>query len=285
MRKLGLVLMAWLINSAAGHAVVGNTASWFRNGVISPDGKMIAFSYKGDIYTVPVVGGMSTRLTTNPAYDGYPCWSPDGERIAFSSDRFGGFDVFVISKNGGAPQRLTTNSANEIVQTFLDNEHVLYTSSYMNTRNDLFFPGNFSQVYSVDIHGARPFLFSAMPMENISINKAGQMLFHNNKGYEDKWRKHHRSPITRDLFLTKAETENRTFKQLTTDNAENRNAVWTETGKGYYYLSEADGTFNVFKVENIGEKPVQVTNYKNHPVRYLSISNDGTICYSWDGNF
>ena len=48
------------------------TAEWFRNSTISPNGQTIAFSYKGDIFTVPVSGGSSTRLTSNAAYDGYP---------------------------------------------------------------------------------------------------------------------------------------------------------------------------------------------------------------------
>lgn len=279
------LLMVFFMSCLSLMAAVENPASWFRDGVISPDGKLIVFSYKGDIYTIPSIGGAATRLTTNPAYDGFPCWSSDGERIAFSSDRFGGLDVFVMPKQGGTPQRLTTNSANEQVQVFLDNEHILYTAFYMPTMNDIFFPGNFSQIYSVDVQGKRPVLFSAMAMEDISINKEGQILFHNNKGFEDNWRKHHQSPITRDLFLTQAKTENRTFKQLTTDKVENRNAVWTENGKGYYFLSELDGTINVYKVNNVGDKPVQITHYKNYPVRYLSISNDGTICYSWDGNF
>lgn len=260
-----------------------DAADWFRCSAISPDGSTILFTYKGDIFTVPVTGGHARRLTSNKAYDGYACWSPDGQQIAFSSDRFGSMDVFILSKNGGTPKRLTTNSAHEYVETFLDNDHVLYSAYYMPTVKDIIFPGNFKQVYSVDLQGHRPQLFSALAMENISINKNGQLLYHNNKGYEDEWRKHHRSPITRDLYLSQVKKEGRTYRPLTTDNAENRNAVWAPDGQAYYYLSEKDGTFNVYKAAGVGSEGKQLTHFRQHPVRYLSVSSNGRLCFSWDG--
>ena len=72
------------------------------------------------------------------------------------------------------------------------------------------------------------------------------MLYQNVKGYEDEWRKHHRSPGTRDLYRTQANPKNRTFKQITTDNCEFRNPVWAPDGKAYYYLSEGNGNMNIF---------------------------------------
>ena len=260
------------------------TAEWFRNSAISPNGQTIAFSYKGDIFTVPVTGGSSTRLTSNAAYDGFPCWSPDGQQIAFSSDRYGSLDVFVISAQGGVPKRLTTNSANETVQTFLDNSHILYSAYYMPTAKDIIFPGNYAQVYSVDLQAHRPQLFSAIDMQAISINRQGEMLYHNYKGYEDEWRKRHHSPITRDLFLSQIEKKSRTYRQLTTDNVENRNAVWAQDGKGYFFLSERKGSMNIFKVNSIDSEPVQITDFPEHPVRYLSIAENGTLCFSHDGS-
>lgn len=258
-------------------------ATWFRRSAISPDGETILFSYKGDIFTVPAAGGTATRLTSNGAYDGYACWSPDGRRIAFSSDRYGSMDVFVMPKDGGTATRLTTHSAQEYVQTFLDNDHVLYSASYMPTARDIIFPSGFSQVYSVDLEGHRPRLFSALQMEQISVGKDGRMLYHNNKGYEDEWRKHHHSPITRDLYLSQVKQEGRTYQKLTTDNVENRNAVWAPDGQSYYYLSEKDGTFNVYKAGTDGSNVRQLTHFRQYPVRYLSVSTTGTLCFSWDG--
>ena len=123
---------------------------WLRANSISPDGKTIAFEYQGDLYTVSANGGEARQLTSHPAYDGYPKFSPDGKWIAFTSERYGSMDVFIISPNGGRPKRLTTNSATETLQGWLDNTHVLYTSNLQPSVSDISFPGSFQQVYSVD---------------------------------------------------------------------------------------------------------------------------------------
>src|SRR5215470_10749863 len=78
---------------------------------ISPDGKLVAFSYLGDIWTVETIGGTARPVTTHPAHDINPIFSPDGQKLAFSSNRHGGYDVFVTSVRGGKPTRLTFDSA------------------------------------------------------------------------------------------------------------------------------------------------------------------------------
>ncbi len=73
----------------------------------SPDGAQIAFCYQGDIWTVASEGGEAVRLTAHPAYDQQPIWSPDGQWIAFTSNRDGNDDVFVLPVAGGEVRRLT----------------------------------------------------------------------------------------------------------------------------------------------------------------------------------
>ncbi len=86
------------------------TPMWLRDVKISPDGSTIAFTYKGDIYTVPAEGGNATRLTTSGSYEAVPVWSPDGSKIAFASDHHGSTDVFVMPVTGGTVKRLTSYS-------------------------------------------------------------------------------------------------------------------------------------------------------------------------------
>ena len=112
-----------------------NNPLWMRHCAISPDGQFIAFSYKGDIFTVPVNGGKAKQLTTNPAYDSYPIWSKDGNRIAFASYREGSMDIFTMPKDGGVPVRVTTNSADELPMAFIDNENILFSSTIRPTSN------------------------------------------------------------------------------------------------------------------------------------------------------
>lgn len=253
---------------------------WMRYSSISPNGQTIAFSYKGDIFTVPVTGGNARQITTNAAYDSYPVWSPDGRKIAFASSREGSLDVYVVNENGGVPTRLTYNSGDEIPMAFSDGMHVLFSSSLMPTAKSIIFASaQFPQVYQVSTEGmARPTLFSGLPMCDVNINSRGDLLYHDQKGYEDPWRKHHTSPITRDIWMKR----DGKYSKLTSFNGEDRNAVWG-SGDTYYYLSEESGTFNVYRRNIDGSGKQQLTSYKGNPVRFLSRSNDGTLCYGYDG--
>ena len=253
---------------------------WMRYPAISPDGSTIVFAYKGDIYSVPSQGGEARQLTTNAAFDSYPIWSPDGKKIAFASNREGSMDVYVINANGGAPTRLTTNSSSELPVAFKDNDHVLFSANVMPTaQSNLFASREFSQVYEVSTQGGRPKLYSVLPMENISINAKGQVLYHDCKGYEDKWRKHHTSPITRDIWML----DGGKYQKLTSFKGEDRNPVWAQDGQSFYYLSEQNGSFNVYHRNVDSGKDTQVTHNQKNPIRFLTSSQSGLLCYGYDG--
>ena len=277
MKQLLLSAAAAFLSTAA---LAQTSPLWMRYPAISPDGQTIAFSYKGDLWTVGTNGGQAHQLTTNPAYDAYPVWSPDGQRIAFASSREGSMDVYVVSKDGGTPKRLTTDSGDEYPMTWRDNSHVLLQASIMPTaRSIIFADGTFPQVYEVSTDGGRMHLFSTIPMCDASMNKDGAVLYHDLKGYEDKFRKHHQSPICRDIWLFK----DKHFTKLTTFKGEDRNPVWGDANS-YYYLSEEDGTFNVYRRQLDGSGKQQLTHFAGNPVRYLSRAANGTLCFAYDGS-
>ena len=280
MKKKLLAVTAFLLSLNA-NAV--NDAAWMRYCTISPDGQQIAFSYKGDIYTVGVNGGRANQITTNPAHDTRPVWSPNGQQIVFASDRLGSMDIYIVDKEGGVPTRLTTHSGNETPLAFKDNDHILFLANILPAVDDMqFASAQFPQVYEVSTSGGRPVMFSSMPMEDISFSTDGKtLLYHDKKGYEDAWRKHHTSSITRDVWMCTLDGE-RNYKKLSTFNGEDRNPVWASADT-YYYLSEQNGTFNVFKANINGGSPTQITKHEKHPVRFLSRANNGTLCYGYDG--
>ncbi|MBS1322088.1 MAG: peptidase S41, partial [Parabacteroides sp.] len=281
MKKLLILTSALLLT---GSAFAENDQLWMRYTAISTNGEMIAFTYKGDIYTVPTTGGKATQLTTHPAHDTRPVWSPDGKQIAFASDRNGNFDVFIMNKEGGAPTQLTVHSANEYPETFSDNDHVLYSASIQQDVKDSQFPSSlFAQIYQVGTQGGRPELFSSLAMENLAFSKDGkQVLYNDFKGYEDPWRKHHQSSITRDIWLCTLDND-RTFKKITSFRGEDRDPVWSPDGNAFYYLSEEKGSFNIFKNDLTGKSCKQITNHTTHPVRFLTSDKNGTLCYGYDG--
>jgi len=272
------LILATLLGAYGLAAQAQDNPLWMRHPAISPDGKTIAFSYQGDIFTVPSSGGTAKQITSNAAFDSYPVWSPDGNHIAFASNREGSIDVWVMDANGGIPKRVTTNSGNEYPLRWKDNYTIMFKASIMPTAKSIIFAGSYPQVYTVGMDGGRPKLFSDITMDALDINASGDVIYIDRKGYEDEWRKHHRSLITRDVWLKSGDS----FRKLTTFDGEDRDPVWASDGKSFYYLSEQSGTLNVYH-RTLDGKETQITNHEKNPVRFLSAASDGTLCYGYDG--
>ena len=272
------LILATLLGAYGLAAQAQDNPLWMRHPAISPNGKTIAFSYQGDIFTVPSSGGTAKQITSNAAFDSYPVWSPDGNHIAFASNREGSIDVWVMDANGGIPKRVTTNSGSEYPLRWKDNSTIMFKASIMPTAKSIIFAGSYPQVYTVGMDGGRPKLFSDITMDALDINASGDVLYIDRKGYEDEWRKHHRSPITRDVWLKSGDS----FRKLTTFDGEDRDPVWSADGKSFYYLSEQSGTLNVYH-RTLDGKETQITNHEKNPVRFLSAATDGTLCYGYDG--
>lgn len=266
-----------------------NAPLWLRYPAISPDGKTIAFSFQGHLFVVPSNGGFAQPLTAGTAIDTSPVWSPDGKSIAFASDRYGNFDVFLISAEGGPARRLTTHSADEIPVCFTpDGQFVVFNSQRMVSAQSSKFPAprRFPELYKVSIEGGKePEMILVTPALNAKFDKTGQhIIYDDQKGYEDLWRKHQTSSFAHDVWIYDAQTGDHT--KLTTYPGEDRNPVWAPDENSIYYLSEQSGSFNVWHLPlNHGQPgtPQQVTKFDKNPVRFLSISNGGDLCFGFDG--
>ena len=276
----GIFALSALATTAA--TTPAESPLWMRNPSISPNGSSIAFSYMGDIYTVPTAGGKAHAITTHPGYDGKPIWSSNSKMIAFESDRLGGKDVYVVSSDGGAAKRVTTHSANEAPVAFTpDNKSVLFTANIMPDKEFGEFP-NKLQLYSVPVDGGRAEQVLSHNAHSISFNSTGDiMYYHDYKGYEDEWRKHHKSSVCRDIWSYNLTTKE--YKSITNEQVEDRDPRPSSDDKTIYFLSERFGTFNISKMDSDGSNIRAVTDHKMHPVRFLSISDDNKLCYLYDG--
>ena len=160
--SLGLVVLlffAWALAAPAPEARSSDSPAQAAQAAKDPTIKLprfpdyhegrVAFSYMGDIWTANEDGSNTARLTVNIARDVYPRFSPDGRWIAFSSNRFGNNDVFVIPTTGGTPRQLTFFSGgDDVVGWSRDGQHVLFRSSH----GDGAFP-NVATLYQIPVAG------------------------------------------------------------------------------------------------------------------------------------
>lgn len=289
MKRFFLILSSFMMFS--GSIMAQDSPLWLRRNDISPDGTKIVFNYKGDLYVVPTAGGEAQQITTNSAYDTDPMWTADGKEIIFASYREKGKDIYKVSEKGGAPVRLTTHPANETPLAVLEDGRILYTAAIQQDATYGDFPGN-AQLYIIGKDGGKAQQVTSLPVSALSVNKEGTIIYEDWKGYEDALRKHHTSSVTRDIWVYRPAAGEKkftingqgSFTKLSGFKGEDRNPVFDADGNTFYYLSEADGTINVYKSSlNAPEKTEQLTFFKGNPVRHLSVADNGTMSFSYDG--
>ncbi|MGL5682087.1 MAG: S41 family peptidase [Marinifilaceae bacterium] len=258
---------------------------WLRYPKISPSGETIAFNYKGDIYTVPTTGGEAKQLTTTPSYDYNPIWRPDGKQIAFASDRDGNMNIYVMDANGSNVRQLTHTSLREIPDSYSpDGKYIYFSALIQDPASSALYPhGSMTELYKVNTDNGAIEQVLATPADALSFSKDGKrFLYQDRKGGENNWRKHHTSSITRDIYLY--DLNNSTHTPIYTNPGEDLNPVFGTNDKDVYFLSEQGQSMNVYQMDITSPNNLtKITNFKKHPVRFLSIANNGTLCMNYDG--
>ncbi|HEY9225145.1 MAG TPA: S41 family peptidase, partial [Gemmatimonadaceae bacterium] len=139
------------------------------------------------------------------------------------------------------------------------------------------------ELYQVAATGGRPQQILTTPAEEARTSKNGQLIiYQDKKGGENTWRKHHTSAIARDIWIF--DTKAGTHRKLTTFAGEDRSPVFTDNDRAFYYLSEESGSFNVHKMSLDGGKSQQLTSFKQVPVRFLTVADNGLLSFGFDGH-
>ena len=244
---------------------------------ISPDGKLIAFSYLGDIWVVETIGGTARAVTSHPAHDIFPVFSPDGRTIAFSSKRHGSYDIYVVPVQGGRPTRLTVDSASELVCGWSpDGKNILYAS----TRSTAF-PSDY-ELYTVPVEGGMSRRITAAEGKEGVFSPAGDRLAYV-RGPGTWYRKGYRGSSSDDIWICNADGSNN--RQVTSFNGQDNSPMWSADGKTLFYVSEIHGSpanlvrLSLSDQRDAGStavaKPQQVTFHKDDGVRRARIARDG----------
>jgi tricorn protease len=234
----------------------------------------IAFTYLGDIWTADENGQNVRRVTVHKARDVYPRFSPDGKWIAFSSDRNGNLDVFIVPVAGGAPKQLTFHSADDSVLGWTpDSKAVLFAS---NRAED--FAG---KLYTVSIDGGMP--ANAGPDMGVwaSYSPDGSKLALNRHG-QVYWRKYYRGANATDVTIMDVAAKK--FTTLTDFKGIDSWPMWGSDGFIYFVSDrEGNGLTNIWRVADKGGTAEPITTFKTGDVRWPAMSSDGkTVMFEHD---
>jgi Tol biopolymer transport system component len=280
---LGAALLLVLAPLSAARAA--SPALWLRYPAIAPDGKTVAFEYRGNLWKVAATGGVATPLTVGDSHNSAPVWSSDGSRIAFASDRNGNFDVYVMPAEGGEAVRLTFHSADETPTSFTpDGKAVLFSAIILGAAANAQCPSSRQpELYRVGLDGGQPEQVLTTPALYAAYDRAGKRLaYSDQRGFEMEWRKHDHSAFARAVWLYDVAANRHT--RLTEFGNDNRQPVWGPDQRSLYFLSERSGSFNAWLMTLADPAhPVQVTTHQGPPVRFLSVSSAGDLCYAYDG--
>jgi tricorn protease len=240
---------------------------------LSPDGKRLAFSWRGDIWTVGSGGGAAKPLTSNGGRDTSPAFSPDGKSIAFNSDRNGARHAYVVRTNGGSPKQLTFHSEGcHVEQWYPDG-----TSLLVSANRDHYWrrPERFFRI-STEQRSAEQLLFDGYGRSG-SLSPDGKRLLFTREGTQ-WYRKGYHGSQASQIWLY--EVESKKFKKLADDPTGARYPLWAPDGKGFYYVSGESGAFNLWYRTTQGGGKKQLTHFEDDSVVMPCIARDsGTIVF------
>ncbi len=268
---LAIVTVCWATTAPAQEPI-----RFARTPDISPDGKLVAFSYLGDIWVVDAVGGVARPVTMHLKHDIGPVFSPDGKWLAFSSNRHGTYDVYVVPVEGGKPRRLTFDAADDFVTSWTpDGKAVLFTST-----RGTDFPVT-QQMYLVPVTGGQ--VRRIIEGREGVVAPAGNRIAYA-RGSGTWYRKGYRGSSNDDLWI--CDLDGNHNRRVTHFEGQDNSPMWSPDGRTLYYVTEscsAAAVANVVKQELSSTKagslavgkPEALTSHKDDRVRQARISGNG----------
>lgn len=239
--------------------------------IVSPDGQLVAFNFQGDIWTMDITGNNPKRITVHEAYDTNPIWSPNGESIAFESNRYGNNDIYVTSVKGGTPKRLTYHSGNDVITDYTKEGNILFS-----TRRDFAQVERESEIHQISAEGGTPERIMSSLGFDSKLSPNGKFIIFV-KGSCRIQREAYRGPANRNIWLYDISKDK--YTQLTTYDGNDFYPHWGDDSS-IYFQSSRSGKYNVHKLSidangnKIGEI-VPVTSFKDLGIFSFSLSANG----------
>ena len=228
----------------------------------------IVFAAEGDLWTVPLSGGLAYRLTTHQETETYPTISPDGETVAFSASYEGPQEIYTIPIKGGLTTRWTYESERSVANTWTPDGKIVYATSSFSKRPDL-------QLVTIDTDSKQKNVIPLYQASEASFSKDGKTVFFVRPAYHGNVTKRYKGGTARQIWKFTEGTEEAV--KLTTDHlGGSHRPMWYQNR--VYYITDRDGTMNIWSMDENGGDLQQHTSHKGFDVRYANLDN-GNIVY------
>ena len=233
----------------------------------------IAFTYAGDIWVTNLKGQNLKRITSTPAVENDPHFSPDGSWIAFTSNRSGSNSVYIVSKDGGTPKRLTWHPSSSVARGWTsDGSRVLYASSRGSA------PTSINRLWTVSTNGGPSTKVSEQWGFDGSYSPNGrQMVIDKMSRWDSEWR-HYRGGQNTPLIILNLANNNEIL--IPSESTTDIKPVWA--GQTIYFLSDRDWIMNIWSYSTRTNELKQITNYTGSDIKWLSAGN-GQLIYEREG--
>jgi Tol biopolymer transport system component/C-terminal processing protease CtpA/Prc len=242
---------------------------------VSPDKSEIAFVSGGDIWAVAAAGGEGRLLVSHPATESRPLYSPDGRKLAFASNRTGAGDIYVLTFASGDVQRLTFDDGPEQLDGWSRDGRWIYFSS---TSHDI---AGMNDVFRVSVDGGTPMEVAADRYVNeyfSSPSPDGSTIAITARAIASaQWWRNGRSHIDEaEVWLVKDLAQPK-YEAVTNGGAKEMWPMWSADGKTLFYVSDRNGTQNIWTKTIGAAAPRQLTSFRDGRVLWPSISADGQL--------
>ncbi|SHG99892.1 S41 family peptidase [Pedobacter caeni] len=243
------------------------------NPALTPDAQTVVFSYEGDLWKVSATGGAASRLTAMTGNEINPKVSPDGKWLAFSSNQFGNYDVYLMPMAGGTVKQLTFHDAADEVENWSwDSKTIYFTSGRYN---------NYT-AYKVGIEGgtaSRLFDHYFNTIHNVAEAPNGELFF--NDTWESKSaanRKRYKGAYNPDIQSWNPKTK--TYKQYTDYKGKDLWATLDKNGNVFFASDEWNDEYNLYTFK--AGKKTRLTDFKTAIKRPVAAANGNKIVFERD---
>ncbi|HPH21405.1 MAG TPA: protease, partial [Haliscomenobacter sp.] len=233
----------------------------------------IAFVYGADLWITDRTGGEARRITSTPAVESDPHFSPDGRWIAFTSDRTGSNSVYIVSIDGGTPKRLSWHPSAAFARGWTnDGKRVLYASSRETA------PSNYNRLWTVSTQGGPSTLLPApWGFDGAFAPDKNRIVLDRMSRWDVEWREYRGGQNTALSILN---LDDLSETPIPCERSTDTQPLWI--GNTIYFLSDRDWTVNIWAYTPATGALVQRTKYKDSNVKWLS-GHRGTLIFERDG--